>query len=166
MVTLERDFSRDRAHVIDVLKACWRWYQEQNVERMRGKEIHSVILRIQTRKRKEERLIIYKTTNKLLAVISVFQYLIHKSANRVSLHRIKKHCTGKKDLKKNSVQRQYLSPSSSSSQLLWARTNAHIYPSLINVFYQWEVHEDLHSISWSHVSHVVEICWVRNHFWP
>lgn len=44
---------------------------EQNVVRMRGKEIHSVILRKQTRKRKEERLIIYKITNKVLAVISI-----------------------------------------------------------------------------------------------
>lgn len=45
---------------------------EQNVERMRGKEINSVILRRKTRKRKEERLIIYKTANKLLAVIPIF----------------------------------------------------------------------------------------------
>lgn len=44
---------------------------EQNVERMKGKEIRSVILRRQTRKRKEERLIIWKTTNKLLAVLPI-----------------------------------------------------------------------------------------------
>lgn len=44
---------------------------ELNAVRMRGKEVHSVILRRQTRKRKEERLIIYKITNKVLAVIPV-----------------------------------------------------------------------------------------------
>lgn len=49
MVTLERDFSRDRARdrraqsLLEVIP-------EQNVERMRGKEIHSVVSR-QTRKK-------------------------------------------------------------------------------------------------------------------
>lgn len=31
-------------------------------------------------------------------------------------------------------------------------------------FYQWKVHEHLHAISWSHMSHMVEIGWIRNHF--
>lgn len=63
MVTLEKCDRRAQS-LLEVIS-------EQNVKRMRGKEIHSVILRRQTRKRKEERLIIYKTTNKLLAVISI-----------------------------------------------------------------------------------------------
>lgn len=29
--------------------------------------------------------------------------------------------------------------------------------------YQREVHEDLHAVSWSHVSHVVKVCRIRNH---
>lgn len=29
--------------------------------------------------------------------------------------------------------------------------------------YQREVHEDLHAVSWSHVSHVVKVSRIRNH---
>jgi len=67
MVTLEKDFSRDRA--------CGRCAQsllevisEQNVERMRG---NSFCYFKTTNKKKEGGETIYKTSNKLLAVISI-----------------------------------------------------------------------------------------------
>lgn len=65
--SLGKRISVDTELVKDMLQACRRWDQ---IRMSRGKEIHSVILRWQTRKRKEERLIIYITTNKLPAMIS------------------------------------------------------------------------------------------------